>query len=43
MTIAYTLFVGKSEGKRPFGRPGRRWKDNIRMGVRGVEWEDWNG
>ena len=23
----------KSTGKRPFGRPRRRWKDNIRMGL----------
>jgi len=26
--------VGKLEGKRPLGRPRRRWEDNIRMGVR---------
>jgi hypothetical protein len=29
------LFVGKSEGKRPLGRPRRRWVDNIRMDLRG--------
>jgi hypothetical protein len=28
---AYRLLVGKTEGKRPLGRPGRRWVDNIRM------------
>jgi hypothetical protein len=28
---AYELMVGKPEGKRPLGRPGRRWVDNIRM------------
>jgi hypothetical protein len=28
---AYRLFVGKPEGKRPLGRPSRRWVDNIRM------------
>jgi hypothetical protein len=28
---AYRLLVGKSEGKRPLGRPRRRWMDNIRM------------
>jgi hypothetical protein len=28
---AYTLVVEKSEGKRPLGRPRRRWVDNIRM------------
>jgi hypothetical protein len=25
----YIVFVGKTEGKRPFGRPGFRWEDNI--------------
>jgi hypothetical protein len=28
---AYRLLVGKSEGKRPLGRPRHRWVDNIRM------------
>jgi hypothetical protein len=28
---AYRLLVGSSEGKRPIGRPRRRWVDNIRM------------
>jgi hypothetical protein len=28
--------VGKPEGKRPLGRPMRRWKDNIRMDVREI-------
>jgi hypothetical protein len=28
---AYRIFVGKPEGKRPLGRPRRRWEDNIRM------------
>jgi hypothetical protein len=27
----YRLLVGKSEGKRPLGRPRRRWVDNIKM------------
>jgi hypothetical protein len=27
----YKVLVGKSEGKRPFGRPRRRWEDGIRM------------
>jgi hypothetical protein len=27
----YMLFVGKPEGKRPLGRPRRRWMDNIKM------------
>jgi hypothetical protein len=30
---AYRLLVGKPEGKRPLGRPRRRWVDNIRTGL----------
>jgi hypothetical protein len=35
--------VGKPEGKRPLGRPRRRWEDNIKMGVRERGWDgmDW--
>jgi hypothetical protein len=35
--------VGKPEGKKQFGRPRRRWKDNIRMYLKETEWEevDW--
>ena len=29
--IAFTILTGKPTGKRPFGRPKRRWEDNIRM------------
>jgi hypothetical protein len=28
---AYRILVGKPEGKRPLGRPKRRWEDNIKM------------
>jgi hypothetical protein len=28
---AYRVLVGKPEGKRPLGRHGRRWEDNIKM------------
>jgi hypothetical protein len=31
---AYGILVGKPEGKRPLGRPRRRWVDNIEMHVR---------
>jgi hypothetical protein len=31
---AYTILVGKPEGKRPLGKPRRRWEDNIRMDLR---------
>jgi hypothetical protein len=27
----YRVLVGKQKGKRPFGRPRRRWEDGIRM------------
>jgi hypothetical protein len=27
----YRLLVGKPEGKRPLGRPRRKWMDNIKM------------
>jgi hypothetical protein len=39
----YKGLVGKPEGKRPLGRPRRRWEDEIRMylreiGLGGVDW-----
>jgi hypothetical protein len=37
---ACRLFVGKPEGKRPLGRPRRRWMDNIRMDLGEVGWSD---
>jgi hypothetical protein len=37
---ACRLLVGKPEGKRPLGRPRRRWVDNIRMDLGGVGWGD---
>jgi hypothetical protein len=37
---AYILFVGKPEGKRPLGRPRRRWVVNIRMDLGEVGWGD---
>jgi hypothetical protein len=35
--------VGKPEGKRPLGRSGRRWEDNIKMDLQEVGWScgDW--
>jgi hypothetical protein len=35
-TIAYGILVGKSEGKRPLGRPRCRWVDNIKMDLREI-------
>jgi hypothetical protein len=31
---AYRILVGKPEGKRPLGRPRRRWVDNIKMDLK---------
>jgi len=35
--------VGKPEGKRPLGRPRRRWQDNIKMALQEVGWGVWTG
>jgi hypothetical protein len=37
------ILVGKPEGKRPFGRPRRRWVDNIKVDLRETGWDgmDW--
>ena len=39
----HRVLVGKPEGKRPLGRPRRRWEDNIKMDLQEVGWvcEDW--
>jgi hypothetical protein len=41
----YTLLVGKIEGKRPLGRPRRRWIDNIKIDLleTGLSVVDWIG
>ena len=41
----YRVLVGKLEGKRPLGRPRRRWVDNIRMNLQevGCGYMDWIG
>jgi len=38
---ACRVLVGKTEGKRPLGRPKLRWEDNIEMDLRKVVWEAW--
>ena len=40
---AYRVLVVKPEGKRPLGRPRRRWEDNIRMDLRevGCDSDEW--
>ena len=42
---AYRVLVGKPEGKRPLGRPRRRWVDNIMMDLQevGCGYMDWIG
>jgi hypothetical protein len=41
--IVYKVLVGNPKGKRPFGRPRRRWEDGIRMDLReiGLGRVDW--
>jgi hypothetical protein len=41
----YRVLVGKPEGKRPLGRPRRRWEDNIKMYLQEVGYGsmDWIG
>jgi hypothetical protein len=41
----YRVLVGRSEGRRPLGRPRLRWEDNIKidlqeMGFGGMDWID---
>jgi hypothetical protein len=39
---AKRILVGKSEGKRPLGRPRRRWERNIKMDLRETGWGNMN-
>jgi hypothetical protein len=40
---AYRILVGNPEGKRPLGRPRRRWVGNIKIDLRETGWDggDW--
>jgi hypothetical protein len=39
---AYRILVGRSEGRRPLGRPRRRWEDNIKIDLQKAGWGiDW--
>jgi hypothetical protein len=45
LLLSKWVLVGKPEGKRPLGRPKRRWEDNIKKGLqegrwRGMDWID---
>jgi hypothetical protein len=37
-TKVYRVLVRKPEGKRPLGRPRRRWEDGVRMYLRKTDW-----
>jgi len=39
----YRILVGKPEGKRPLGRPRRRWEENIKMDLQEVGIGLWTG
>jgi hypothetical protein len=46
MRGAYNILVGRPEGRRPLGRPRRRWEYNIKMDLReigfgDVDWIHW--
>ena len=38
----HRVLVGKPEGKRPLGRPRRRWEDNIKMDLQEVGGSCWD-
>jgi hypothetical protein len=40
---AYRILVGEPEGKRPLGRPRRRWVDNTKIDLKEIGWDgmDW--
>jgi hypothetical protein len=39
MRNAYEILAEEPERKRPLGRPGRRWKENIRLDHREIGWD----
>jgi hypothetical protein len=39
-SLTYMVLVGKPEGKRPLGRPRRRWNNNSKTGIQQVGGED---
>jgi hypothetical protein len=36
--VSYSVLVGETEGKRPFGRPRRIWEYNVKMALLEVGW-----
>jgi hypothetical protein len=43
--LHYRVLVGRPEGKRPLGRPRRRWEEKIKMDLReiGIDGANWIG
>jgi hypothetical protein len=41
--VAYRVLVERSEGRRPLGRPRRRWENNIKIDLQEVGWGAWTG
>ena len=41
--VVYSVWVGKPEGKRPFGKPRRRWDGNVKMDLQEVVCGVWTG
>jgi hypothetical protein len=39
----YRVLEGNPEGKRPFGRPRRRWEDGMKMELKEIRWGVWSG
>jgi hypothetical protein len=41
--VVCRVLVGRTEGKRPLGRPRRRWEDNIKLDLReiGIDGANW--
>jgi hypothetical protein len=37
---AYSILMGKPEGKRPLRRPRRRWVNNIKLDLRQTGWDE---
>jgi hypothetical protein len=40
---AYRILVVKPEGKKPLGRPRRRWVDKIKMDLKEIKWSGMDG
>jgi hypothetical protein len=42
MRGTHNILVGRPEGRRPLGRPKRRWEDNVKMYLREIGFGDVN-